>query len=97
MCFDLVHVEALATRPLGMPDESYRTALLVSNERVELAPNEDRIARWLATRANFAEDGVELVDWIVIDDERLESMAVRTGVGRWAAEWLPPPDVLDAA
>jgi len=97
MCVDLDHVEALATRPLGMPNESYRTALLVSNEPVDLAPNEDRIARWLATRANFAEDDVELVDWIVIDDERLESMSVRTGVGRWGAEWLPPADLRDAA
>ena len=97
MCFDLEHVDALATSPLGLPDESYRTALLVSNEPVDLAPNEDRILRWLATRANFAEDAVELVDWIVIDDERLESMSVRSGVGRWAGEWLPPADVRDAA
>ena len=97
MCFDLEHSEQLASWPLGLPHDAYRTALLVSNEPVELVPSEDRIGRWLATRANFADDGVELVDWMVVDRERLESLSIRTGVGRWGGDSGRSPDVRHAA
>ena len=89
MTFELDHVPELASWPLGLPDRSLRTALLVSNEHVALTANEDQIVRWLTTRANFARDGIELVDWMVVDAERLESMSLRSGVGRWADRPLP--------
>ncbi|MGD9705555.1 MAG: hypothetical protein AB7Q42_24135 [Acidimicrobiia bacterium] len=84
MTFELEHAPELASWPLGLPDRSLRTALLVSNEPVARAASEDRIVRWLRTRANFAKDGVELVDWMVVDADLLESMSLRSGVGRWA-------------
>ena len=90
MTFELEHAIELASWPLGLPDRSLRTALLVSNERVTPTAPEDHIMRWLRTRANFAKDGVELVDWMVIDAERLESMSRRSGVGRWADRPHPP-------
>ena len=93
MTFELEHAPELASWPLGLPDRSLRTALLVSNERATPTASEDHVIRWLTTRANFARDGVELVDWMVIDAERLESMSRRSGVGRWADR---PPSSTEA-
>ena len=92
MTFELEHAPELASWPLGLPDRSLRTALLVSHERVTPAAPSDHVIRWLTTRANFARDGVELVDWMVVDAERLESMSRRSGVGRWADRPQRPTD-----
>jgi hypothetical protein len=98
MSFDLDHVHELATWPLGLPDRSLSTALLVSNEPVGATPNEDRILRWFLTRANFAREGVELVDWMIVVADLLESMSIRSGVGRFGDDdWRWPASQRDAA
>jgi hypothetical protein len=81
---DLRHVLLVVeTRPDHLPNvaplaariDAVAAAVVFTAEPVDEAPPEDGLARWRRLRTRFHTWGVELVDWLHVDDELVRSLA----------------------
>ena len=59
--------------------EVVSTAIVFTTHPVDDAPPEDWLVEWHRLRTRFDTEGIELVDWLQFDDERVRSLAVTAG------------------
>ena len=83
----LLVVETAVERVRSVPRlaadlEVVSTAVVFTTHRVDDAPPEDWLVEWHRLRTRFDTEGIELVDWLQFDDDRVRSLAVTAG---------PPP------